>query len=165
MRCMYCGSTEDNLAIGVVCSMKCMSIAVQDALDTATLQGKHRSAVITGGRDYNGSHHARLWLMGLLILLQVSQVVHGDAWGADKWAGSVASSMGLAVKACPADWDTHGRAAGVLRNTSMLRETEQIEAVIAFPGGKGTANMIRQAVGRPYTNTWYPIIGLNGVVL
>ena len=44
----------------------------------------------------------------------------------------------------PADWDTHGRGAGPIRNKQMLEEGKP-DLVIAFPGGKGTANMIGQA--------------------
>lgn len=49
----------------------------------------------------------------------------------------------VAVEARPADWKRFGRAAGVLRNTAML--ADRPELVIAFPGGKGTADMVRKA--------------------
>jgi len=45
----------------------------------------------------------------------------------------------------PADWDTHGKAAGPIRNQSMLDQNPGIELVIAFPGGKGTADMVARA--------------------
>lgn len=43
-----------------------------------------------------------------------------------------------------ADWEQCGRQAGPLRNARMLAEGRP-DAVIAFPGGKGTADMVRKA--------------------
>jgi hypothetical protein len=43
-----------------------------------------------------------------------------------------------------ADWNTHGRAAGPIRNQRMLDEVKP-ELVVAFPGGRGTADMVRRA--------------------
>jgi hypothetical protein len=44
----------------------------------------------------------------------------------------------------PADWNTLGRAAGPIRNGRMLRDGLP-DAVIAFAGGIGTANLVAQA--------------------
>lgn len=43
-----------------------------------------------------------------------------------------------------ADWDTYGLAAGPLRNQRMLDEGKP-DVVLAFPGGKGTADMVARA--------------------
>jgi len=43
-----------------------------------------------------------------------------------------------------ADWKAHGKVAGFIRNQQMLDE-EKPNLVIAFPGGKGTANMVKLA--------------------
>lgn len=43
-----------------------------------------------------------------------------------------------------ADWHTHGRAAGPIRNRRMIEEGKP-DLVVAFPGGRGTANMVNQA--------------------
>ncbi len=40
-------------------------------------------------------------------------------------------------------WERHGRAAGVIRNQAML--DYGIDLVLAFPGGRGTADMVRRA--------------------
>ena len=42
------------------------------------------------------------------------------------------------------DWSAHGRAAGARRNGEMLAEGGVV-AVVAFPGGSGTADMVRRA--------------------
>jgi YspA, cpYpsA-related SLOG family len=71
-------------------------------------------------------------------------LIHGDARGADRLAGEWAQQRGVPVHAFPADWDKHRRAAGPIRNKQMLDEGRP-DLVVAFPGGRGTNNMVRQA--------------------
>ena len=73
-----------------------------------------------------------------------SAVIEGDAEGADRWAGLWALAHGIDLRKFPANWKKHGRAAGPIRNKQMLEEGRP-GLVIAFPGGKGTANMVKQA--------------------
>ncbi len=44
---------------------------------------------------------------------------------------------------CPANWDEYPRRAGIIRNREMLEHKP--DAVIAFEGGPGTANMVKIA--------------------
>jgi hypothetical protein len=44
----------------------------------------------------------------------------------------------------PAQWDRYGEAAGPIRNAWML-EFGKPDLVVAFPGGRGTADMISKA--------------------
>jgi hypothetical protein len=44
----------------------------------------------------------------------------------------------------PADWRRDGSSAGHIRNQQML-DSEPIDLVVAFPGGSGTADMVRRA--------------------
>ncbi|MET3481494.1 DUF2493 domain-containing protein [Methylobacterium sp. 1973] len=90
----------------------------------------------------------------------IQLVIHGAASGADGMAAEWAADNGIEVRAFPADWqDTshpdariktlpNGRRydanAGPRRNRRMLREG-QPDVVIAFKGGKGTADMIAAA--------------------
>jgi hypothetical protein len=47
------------------------------------------------------------------------------------------------------DWEKYKKAAGVLRNEDMLVQHEgEIDAGIAFPGGRGTADMVRRVRAR-----------------
>lgn len=57
-------------------------------------------------------------------------------WAVTNWADGFAEYK--------ADWQTHGKSAGWIRNQQMLDE-EAVDLVIAFPGGKGTADMVRRA--------------------
>jgi hypothetical protein len=64
-------------------------------------------------------------------------------------AGQWAQRRGIACIAYEADWKHEGRAAGPIRNKRMLDEGSP-DLVVAFPGGRGTANMIGQARERGF---------------
>lgn len=72
-------------------------------------------------------------------------IIHGAARGADELAAWIAECLDLPVQAFPADWQTHGKRAGFLRNLQML--DEQPDLVIAFQrnGSRGTQHTIDQA--------------------
>jgi len=74
----------------------------------------------------------------------ITEVVSGGARGVDKLGEQAAEAFGIPVKVFPADWATHGRAAGPIRNQQML---EYSEALIAIWDGdsRGTADMIRRS--------------------
>lgn len=74
----------------------------------------------------------------------VSLLVHGNANGADALAKEWASSRGLLQRWWAADWKTHGNGAGPIRNQKMLDEGKP-DLVVAFPGGRGTADMVARA--------------------
>lgn len=73
--------------------------------------------------------------------LSASRFVMGDATGADYLAAGWCKDNGFDFKVYPADWQQHGDKAGPIRNRLML-EQEHPSAVIAFPGSKGTRNMV-----------------------
>ncbi len=75
-------------------------------------------------------------------------VIHGGALGADQIAAEAAARSGHIVKAFYADWDAHGRRAGIIRNLQMLDEKPDL--VIAFWDGssRGTAHTIAEAGAR-----------------
>lgn len=99
--------------------------------------------LITGGRDFSDRALLNKVLERLHAQHAFTVLIHGDASGADRLSGEWAASKGIQVEARPADWKKHGRAAGPIRNSQML--DEKPELVIAFPGGKGTADMVRKA--------------------
>ncbi len=71
-------------------------------------------------------------------------IIHGDAPGADTLADQWCDVFGVRKHVFPANWDKEGRAAGPIRNQRMIDEGKP-DLVIAFPGGRGTADMIRRA--------------------
>lgn len=71
-------------------------------------------------------------------------IIHGGATGVDTAAGVFAVVHYCQEQCFPADWKQYGKSAGPIRNAKMLQEGEP-DLVVAFPGGKGTANMVRLA--------------------
>lgn len=72
-------------------------------------------------------------------------VVHGAARGADRIAEQEAQKCGLFVEAHPADWERHGKRAGIIRNLEML--DSGVDLVIAFWDGRssGTKHTMDEA--------------------
>lgn len=116
--------------------------------------------LVTGGRDYDD----RKFVFTTLDLLHTewkpfTLLIHGDAPGADTLADEWALSRAVTRKPYPADWldltapgavvkqgkrGPYNSRAGSQRNQKMLDEG-QPDVVIAFPGGIGTADMVRRA--------------------
>lgn len=72
-------------------------------------------------------------------------IIHGGATGADMIGDSWAIiNWAQKIELYEADWFKHGKAAGFIRNQQMLDEGKP-DLVIAFPGGKGTADMVHRA--------------------
>jgi hypothetical protein len=100
--------------------------------------------LVCGGRDYDDRDQLFRILDAAHLANPVILLIHGAARGADTLAADWALSRGILCQAYPADWAAHGNAAGPIRNRQMLEDGKP-HLVIAFAGGKGTADMIRQA--------------------
>lgn len=114
--------------------------------------------IVCGGRDYND----RETLFFELDCLSKEHgkfevLIHGDQTGADTLAGEWARLVGVKVIACPANWLDHGIKAGPIRNRFMLSE-HRPDLVIAFPGDKGTKNMVSQASSPKYRRAGVEVI-------
>lgn len=97
--------------------------------------------LVCGGRNYRDP---KAVYEALNALDGVTSIIEGGAQGADCFAAEWADKTGTPHMQFNADWKTHGRAAGPIRNRQMLDEGKP-DLVLAFPGGRGTANMIMQA--------------------
>jgi aspartokinase-like uncharacterized kinase len=104
--------------------------------------------LVTGGREYAD---AQAVAKALAAEAPVDMIIEGGAKGADRLGRAWAIRNGVHYATVPALWDTYEYAAGPIRNSAMLllRPTK----VVAFPGGKGTADMVRKAkkAGVPVT--------------
>lgn len=105
--------------------------------------------LVCGGRDY--SDWARVDSVLDLIHLEtpITHLIHGNARGADRLGGSWARKRAVQEVACSADWDSYRKSAGHVRNKRMAELNPDL--VVAFPGGTGTASMVRiaEAAGIP----------------
>ena len=90
--------------------------------------------VIAGGRTYHLTEDDR----SFLDTLGIQEVVCGGAPGADEGGASWARARGIPVTYFRADWATHGKAAGPIRNEQMAKYAD---AAVLFPGGRGTESM------------------------
>ncbi len=98
--------------------------------------------LFTGGRDKFAAWHI---LDQLRRDHDITIVVHGAARrGVDYDVGEWGKARGLDVRPYPAPFSAYGPIAGPMRNAQMLRE-ERPDLVVAFPGGKGTADMVERA--------------------
>lgn len=102
--------------------------------------------LVCGGRDYNNAKKVDEVLDSLHAETceGISHIVHGGAKGADALAGRWADTNDVPAIVFPADWKRHGPAAGPIRNEQMIWEGKP-DLVVAFPGGRGTADMVRRA--------------------
>lgn len=100
--------------------------------------------VVCGGRDFQSP--AQVW-RGLDAIHQstpIKELMQGGCpTGVDRFAKEWAAANGVKRWVCHAKWDQHGRAAGPIRNGRMLEWKP--DAVVEFPGGRGTADMVRRA--------------------
>lgn len=71
-------------------------------------------------------------------------IISGAASGADTAAVDWAVVNWVSFLEFPADWKKLGYAAGPIRNQQMIDEGRP-DLVLAFPGGTGTADMVRRA--------------------
>lgn len=102
--------------------------------------------LVCGGRDYVDA--STLW--GALDTLRMETphdaltIIQGGACGADQMAREWCQSRHVPFDNFPANWDKDGKAAGPIRNQRMIDHGKPL-LVLAFPGGRGTEDMVRRA--------------------
>jgi predicted RNase H-like HicB family nuclease len=139
-----------------------------DAMAAITAASVFR-LVICGSRDWQDGNTIGRHLANLLRSERVTResliVVHGGALGADRQAELAARHVGIRTESWPADWATHGRKAGPIRNSAMMKAGA--EEVWAFKDdfdfslpvgrGRGTEDAVRMAMklGIPTFLHWH----------
>lgn len=119
-------------------------------------------AVTTGGRESLEHELIFAALDDFVRKHELTEVAHGgqkmwmpltQRWrGADYWVDQWANDRGVPCQEFPVseeEWRRLARAAGPVRNRRMI-DTFQPDAVIAFPGGAGTADCVTYATERGY---------------
>ena len=94
--------------------------------------------LVCGGRRYGDGDRVRAVLDRTAERVEILAVRHGDAFGADKLAGKWAEENGYEVQSYKNPQtriDAHVEGLGA----------SSVVAVVAFPGGEGTADMVRRA--------------------
>lgn len=104
--------------------------------------------LVCGGREYSDRDYLFSFLDDIVHAhfardIRITHLIHGNARGADALAHGWAVTRGLQPVMVPALWDLHGASAGAIRNSNMLALAPDL--VVAFPGARGTAHMVRIA--------------------
>ena len=103
--------------------------------------------IVCGGRNYHNKKAIWIALDDVHLKYGIAAIIQGAADGADRWAaewGWEHQKDNVLVCSYPADWQKEGKSAGPKRNARMIAESNP-NGVIAFPGGVGTADMIKKA--------------------
>ena len=113
-----------------------------------------RHAILCGGRNHPPFMHSEVaWLDTLHATNPFAELIVGSNQGADLYGHEWAQMRGVTTLTFWTNWSKHGKYGGPERNTRMLHYVcSQVEThhdatacVIAFVGGRGTADMCRQA--------------------
>ena len=101
--------------------------------------------LVCGGRSFN-DRSLLYRQMDTVVTARgpIEVIIQGGARGADQLAYEWAAYRGIPTQQFDADWDRHGKSAGMLRNQRMLSEGRP-DLVVAFPGKAGTDDMVRRA--------------------
>jgi hypothetical protein len=94
--------------------------------------------LVCGGREFNDFDK-----MSKVLSEYTGEITlaHGNCKGTDRLAEQYALEHNWNVVPYPANWALYGKSAGPLRNQKMLVDFKP-DVVVAFPGGKGTEDMI-----------------------
>lgn len=119
--------------------------------------GPPLAVLVTGSRHWTDRRPIHADLRAVEATGRLMVVVEGDAQGADRIAGrgwaAYARKRGVGWLSVPADWETHGKAAGPIRNRLMLDwllqcpEVGWQPVVFAYPlpDSRGTRDMMAAA--------------------
>jgi hypothetical protein len=99
-----------------------------------------KSIIVCGGRDFKDFDRVQKALNAVLRKHPNLRVIEGGARGADSLAKLWCGHNGVECLTVKADWNGNGKRAGPIRNQEML-DMGPI-GVVAFPGGRGTADMV-----------------------
>lgn len=102
---------------------------------------------IVGSRQYDNYEHF-CFLVDKFIVhhrLTILKLISGDAPGIDQMTEDYAIDRGYAFEYYPADWDAHGKAAGFIRNQTIV---DKCTNVLAISDGEtsGTQDTITKAL-------------------
>ena len=112
--------------------------------------------LVCGGRDYVDHNKVFSTLNRINREVGIKMIIHGDCpTGADYLCKLWAEDKNICQKPIPAQWDVYGKRAGPIRNQEMLDlYGDDIDHVLAFPGGSGTEDMISRSIRYGLDVTW-----------
>ena len=110
--------------------------------------------LVTGSRDWTDEEAIEVALAPLGTGGEPVTIVHGACpTGADAIAHKIALRYGYEVEPHPADWTTHGRAAGPIRNQEMVDLGADLCLAFPLSTSRGTWDCVRRAIEADITLT------------
>ena len=106
------------------------------------------TVAVCGGRNYADAEQVFKSLDRVHAIAPIEVLIHGAAPGADTLAENWAKSREVNYVGIPAKWKKHGYPAGPIRNSEVVASSPLIHFLIAFPGGTGTADMVKKCEAR-----------------
>ena len=100
--------------------------------------------LVCGGRNFGEWRLLQRTLSSLREARGIDLLISGGASGADDLAVRWAHHERIPACVFPANWRFEGKAAGPKRNQRMI-DLGKPDVVVAFPGGRGTQDMISRA--------------------
>lgn len=100
---------------------------------------------VTGSRDATDAEFVYTVMDTIKAEYQVTHVVEGGADGVDSLVSEWCKDRRVTRSTYWADWDKYKKYGGPERNGRMLKDAKPL-ILFAFPGGKGTANCVNQAL-------------------
>jgi hypothetical protein len=116
--------------------------------------------LVSGGRDYENNNVVHLELTRFHWRTPVTVLIHGGVSGAGVAAEVWARRNSIDVVRYPPNWERHGKAAEALRNNFMLADSRP-DFVMAFPGGRHTADLVEKAAAAGIPIFYAPLPGVN----
>jgi len=116
--------------------------------------------LVCGSRDWTDNEEVwvRLDELNRRLVGGITVLIHGEARGADTFAGEWACERKVHVLSYPAEWTKYGKQAGPIRNRQML-QGGQPGLVVAFSEelrpSSGTWNMVNLARRADVPVLWY----------
>lgn len=119
-------------------------------------QATFLAVLVTGGRTFDGPRERTIVFQALDRIHQLHEInliIHGACMkdgrmrGADAVANDWALANEVPMSVWPAKWAKHGNSAGPRRNTMLanaLAGTPGYKICVAFPGGRGTSDMLEK---------------------
>jgi hypothetical protein len=80
---------------------------------------KKVKVIIAGSRTFNDYKKLNDFMNAMTKYIDIESIICGEARGADILGSCWARANDIPVRSMPADWATHGKKAGYIRNSEM----------------------------------------------
>jgi hypothetical protein len=100
---------------------------------------------VIGGREFNDYPYLKKILNYIHKKETITFIISGGAKGADKLSEKWAFENDVHKTIYLPDWDTNGKAAGFIRNTDIVKNSDKVLAMWNCKS-RGTADSLRKAI-------------------